>query len=87
MSEKLNATCTVCGQRYHLCSTCRSVKTIKPWRTIADTIECYKIYMVIHDYENKAVSREEARQMLDRCTIPSELQTHIKAVIDEIKNT
>lgn len=86
MSKELNATCAICGKKYHVCNTCKSVKTLKPWRTIADTIECYKIYMIIHDYVNENIPKEKAKNMLDGCTIPSELQEHIKTVIDEIKS-
>lgn len=86
MSEILNSTCDICGKKYHTCITCKSVKTFKPWRTITDTIECYKIYMIIHDYTNNAITREKAKEELSACVLPSELQPHIKNVIDEIMN-
>ena len=52
MSESLNATCAVCGERYHICNACKSVKTYKPWRTITDSAQCYKLYLIVHDYNN-----------------------------------
>lgn len=87
MAKELNATCGICGERYHVCNTCKSVKTLKPWRTITDTIDCYKIYMVIHDYKNGILTKENARKMLDECTLPKTFQSHIKVVIDEIMST
>ena len=86
MSKELNATCSICGKRYFVCSTCRSVKTVKPWRTITDTIECYKIYMIVHNYKNNAISKEEARKQLKECTLPGTFQDHIKIAIDEINS-
>ena len=82
MSKELNATCSICGKRYFVCSTCRSVKTVKPWRTITDTIECYKIYMIVHNYKNNAISKEESRKQLKECTF----QYHIKIEIYEINS-
>jgi hypothetical protein len=84
MSKELNATCSICGERYHVCNTCKSVKTLKPWRTITDTVDCYKIYMIIHDYKNNILTKENARRKLNECTMPQIFLPHIKAVIDEI---
>lgn len=84
MSKELNATCSICGERYHVCNTCKSIKTLKPWRTITDTIDCYKIYMIIHDYKNGVLTKENARKKLDECALPNKIQKHIKAAIDEI---
>lgn len=87
MSEILNATCAICGTKYHACNTCKSIKTFKPWRTITDTINCYEIYMAIHDYNNQKISKEDAKTELEKCTIPDKLQPHIKAAIEEIMST
>lgn len=84
MAKESNATCSICGRDYYVCNTCRSTKTLKPWRTIADTIDCYKIYMIIHDYKNGTITKENARKKLDNCTLPKTFQTHINEVIDEI---
>lgn len=84
MTKELNATCSICNTRYHVCNTCKSVKTLKPWRTITDTIDCYKIYMIIHDYKRGVITKESARKKLDECTLPNTFQEHIKVIIDEI---
>ncbi|MGI6095528.1 MAG: hypothetical protein ACOYBL_08870 [Lachnospiraceae bacterium] len=84
MSKEFNAACSICGERYHVCNACKNVKTLKPWRSITDTIDCYKIYMIIHDYNNGAITKESARKMLDTCTLPKTFQPHIKTAIDEI---
>lgn len=84
MAKELNAICSICGEKYYVCNTCKSVKTLKPWRTITDTIDCYKIYMIIHDYKNSIITKENARKMLEECVLPKTFQPHIKMVIDEI---
>lgn len=84
MANELNAVCGICGSKYHVCMTCKSTKTLKPWRTITDTIDCYKIYIIIHDYKNGVITKENARKMLEECTLPTRFQPHIKTVINEI---
>ena len=64
MSEYKNAVCAVCGAGYRVCAACRNRKTIKSWRTITDSAECYKIYMILHDYTAGFITRESARRML-----------------------
>lgn len=86
MSKELNASCAICKKKYHVCSTCKSTKNLKPWRTITDTIDCYKIYMIVHNYKNNAISKEEARKQLKECTLPDTFQDHIKIAIDEINS-
>ena len=84
MAENLNATCAICGKKYHACATCKSTITYKPWRTITDTIDCYKIYMIVYDYEKKIITNDKAKEMLSNCKMPETFQPHIKKVIDEI---
>lgn len=84
MSENLNATCAICGEKYHVCRPCRETKVFKPWRTITDSINCYKIYIIIHDYTNKKITKEKAKEQLSECTMPKTLQPHIADVIADI---
>lgn len=84
MSENLNGTCAICGEKYHVCSTCKSIKTFMPWRTITDTIDCYKIYMIVSDYDKGRTTKEKAKEELESVTLPKTFQPHIKKVVDEI---
>lgn len=84
MSEYENAVCAVCGAGYRLCAACRNRKTIRSWRTITDSVECYKIYMILRDYTAGVITRENARRMLEDCALPSVMQGHIEAVVKEI---
>ena len=85
MSEKLNAKCDICGKRYHICNTCREITSFTPWRMVTDTIEHYKIFLILSEYtqdENKS----KARESLSSCDL-SELDSfndNIKNVIKEI---
>lgn len=84
MAEKLNSSCSICGRKYHVCSVCKNIKTITPWKTITDTMDCYKIFTVVKQYTNNLITRERAKEMLEKVTIPKEMLPHIKVVVDEI---
>lgn len=62
--KEINHWCVLCGTGYHACDTCNKEKTFTPWRTLTDTIEHYKIFMVLKDYNNKMINREQAKELL-----------------------
>lgn len=84
MAEKMNARCSICGKGYHVCSTCKSTKTLTPWKTIADTVDCYKIFITTKQYVDKVITKEKAKEILESIIMPKELLPHIKVVVDEI---
>lgn len=85
MAEYLNAKCAICEKKYHLCKTCEDVKTFSPWRTVTDTIDCYKIFLVLSEY-TKTKNKEQAKKELSTCNLKEKdvFAPHIKAAIDEI---
>lgn len=86
MSEKdINAYCSICGVGYHICKSCKEQQTFKPWRTVVDSIEHYKIYLVLHGY-SLTKDKEKAKSELQKCDL-SDLENfkpNIKSVIKEI---
>ena len=85
MSEPLNGVCDICGKRYSVCKTCQTVKTFKPWRTITDTLEHYKIFIALSEY-TRTKNKEEAKEQLSHCDL-SDLESfpdRNKNVIKEI---
>lgn len=84
MAKQSNASCSICGERYYVCNTCKSMKTLKPWRTITDTVDCYKVYMIIHAYKHGTLTRENARLKLENCVLPKTFLPHIQTAIHEI---
>ena len=81
-----NAKCSICGKEYDVCGVCLSQKSFRPWRTITDTMEHYKIYLAIHSY-TLTKDKEAARTALKSCDL-SELETfnpEIKSAIRKIQ--
>ena len=85
MAQELNATCDICGKKYHICSSCKEVKSFTPWRTVTDTMQHYLIFLALSEY-TKTKDKEKAKEELSKCDL-SELDTfneNIKTVIKEI---
>lgn len=83
--SNINTYCKICGKGYYSCNSCLTQKTIKPWRSIVDSIEHYKIYLVIHEY-TISKNKENAKQALQNCNLFG-LETfnpEIISVINEI---
>lgn len=82
----LNAVCTVCGGKYHVCNDCRNTRTFTPWRTVADSMNCYRIYLILLDYTNGYLDARAAGERLKGCDL-SGMETfaeHIRKAIREI---
>lgn len=78
-----NATCIVCGKKYHLCIACeRSKATWKPWKMITDTENCYEIYKVLNDYNFNKISKEEAKILLEQLDLKN-----VNTYKEKVKNT
>ena len=85
MSQELNATCDICGKKYHICSSCKEVKSFTPWRTVTDTMQHYIIFLALSEY-TKTKDKEKAKEELSKCDL-SEVDTfneNIKTAIKEI---
>ena len=86
MAEKNNAFCAICGKPYHICISCNNMMSITPWRLHVDTINHYKIYQTLLDYNNGIYTKKEAKERLERIDLSDleELRDNIKKSIKNI---
>ena len=60
MSQELNATCDICGKKYHVCNSCKEIKSFTPWRTVTDTLQHYAIFLALSQYTKTKYPFESA---------------------------
>lgn len=63
-NKKINHWCVVCGKGYHACDSCTNTKSFTPWRTLTDTIEHFKIFTILKDFNNGLITKEKAKELL-----------------------
>ena len=85
-SQYLNATCSICGKKYHMCASCKDLMALQPWKIHTDTAEHYKIYQVLLGYNTKVYDIAEAKAKLLNIDLSDKdtYMTEIKEVIDKI---
>lgn len=86
--NNINAYCKICGQGYHVCNSCQNQKVFKPWKSIVDSIEHYKIYIAIYGY-TVTKDKEQAKTELQKCDLTGleSFNPEIKSAISEIIET
>lgn len=81
-----NATCAICGKKYHICLSCRDSMALNPWKIHTDTMEHFKIYQVIHGVTTGVYTRDEAKSKFKNIDLSdlNEFRPHIKKAIQDI---
>ena len=60
-----NKKCILCHKKYRYCGHCKTESIFEPsWRNAWDTEECMNIFQILADYNNGAVSAQEAKKKL-----------------------
>lgn len=86
MVEKNNAVCSICGNPYHLCLSCKDSMKLHPWKVHCCSSECYKTFQILKGFNNKIYTKEEAKDKFKNVDL-SNLENfipHIKKIIKDI---
>lgn len=81
-----NATCSICGRKYHMCLSCQDSMRANPWKIHTDTIEHYKVYQVVHGLSTGVYTNDDARNKLKNIDLSdlNDFRPHIKKIIKNI---
>lgn len=86
MVEKNNAVCSICGNPYHLCLSCKDSMKLHPWKIHCCSSECYKTFQIIKGFKNGVYTKEESKEKFKNVDL-SNLKNfipRIKKVVDDI---
>ena len=85
MSEQINATCSICGEGYHLCISCKDAMKLHPWRVHTDSASCYQVFQVVKGYSTGVYNKEEFKSKLKNIDLSNleNYRDHIKSLIKD----
>ena len=77
-----NRICLSCGKPYEQCGSCASNRNLPVWKNLFDTEACKDIFECVSDYEQKAITKERAKERLSNCDL-----SIVPKLKDKIRNT
>ena len=84
--KKYNKTCIVCSEKYTFCTSCSEYDKYPRWKAIYCCENCKDIFHITSDYIEKTITKDEAREKLNKCDLSNKNKFHYKILeaIDEI---
>lgn len=81
-----NKTCICCGEVYTFCTGCGQFDNEPRWRAIYHNETCKDIFIIVSDYLQNAISKEDAKERLLKCDLSYKNKLHekIQKGIDEL---
>ena len=86
MGEQNNATCSICGNPYHLCLSCKDSMKLHPRKIHCCSPDCYKIFQVVKGYNTGVYTKEEFKSKLKNIDL-SNLENYKENIKVLIKDT
>lgn len=86
MVEKNNAVCSICGNPYHMCISCKDSMKLHPWKIHCCSSECYKTFQIVKGFNNGVYTKEEAREKFKNVDLSNlkDFVPHIKKIVKDI---
>ena len=86
MATQNNATCSICGNPYYKCLSCRDMAKLQPWKMFTDSAEHYKVLQAIRGYNTGVYTKDEFKSKLKNIDL-SDLESYkdnIKTLIKDV---
>ena len=81
--ENNNATCSICGNGYQLCLSCKDKMRLHPWKVYCCSADCYKTSQVVRGFSTGVYTKDEFKSKLQNIDLSNleNYKEHIKALI------
>ncbi len=77
--------CIVCGKEYKTCFNCAEKLKMQPWTTVCDTQNCYKVHIIVHDFNYGYITKEDAKKKLEKVEyVFADLKEDVQKVVGQI---
>ena len=85
MTEKNNATCSICGNKYHACYSCKDSIQLQPWKIHCCSVDCYKTYQVVRGFSTGVYTKDEFKIKLKNIDLSNldNYREHIRVLIKD----
>ena len=85
MTEKNNATCSICGSKYYACFSCKEAMSLHPWKIHCCSSNCYKVYQAVRGLSTEVYTKDEFKSQLKNIDLSNleNYREHIKAIIKD----
>lgn len=85
MAEKNNATCSICGNSYHVCRSCSDFIRLQPWKIHCCSSTHFQVFQVVRGFTTGSYNKDEFKSRLKNIDL-SDLESYrdnIKAIIKD----
>lgn len=85
MEEKHNATCSICGNSYYACLSCKDAMKLHPWKMYCCSADCYKAFQLVRGFSTGVYTKNEFKSKLKNIDLSNldNYREHIKALIKD----
>ena len=85
MAEKNNAYCSICGNPYYLCMSCKDKVSLHPWKMYCCSVDCYKTFQVVRGFSTGMYNKDEFKSRLKNIDLSNldNYKEHIKTLIKD----
>lgn len=86
MAEKNNATCSICGEAYYTCLSCKDFMRLQPWKIYCCSSSCYQAFQAVRGYSTGIYDKEEFKSKLKNVDLSNleNYREHIKTLIKDV---
>lgn len=85
MAEKNNATCSICGNEYYACLSCKDAMKLHPWKIHCCSADCFKVFQVVRGFSTNVYTKDEFKSKLKNIDLSNleNYREHIKVLIKD----
>lgn len=88
MAEKNNATCSICGNEYYVCLSCKDKMKLHPYKIHCCSPSHFQVFQVVRGFSTGVYDKDEFKSKLKNIDLSDleDYREHIKTLIKDVLN-